>query len=199
MALPPKPSTATIASASTTAAPSTASTPAVSLPPARSSPVLPSKPLGLPQRPTAPLGNRTGPKSDTDREEGEEEEPVAPPKRNPIRVVPSNPLPPPGRRGRSPSFDRDDRSFSRGGPGGGGGGRFDYDDRRGGQGRGRMVSRSPLSPARSYRSGRSWSRSRSRSPGPPRRGGPNSFKGYGGRRPISRSPPRESRVRLSQL
>ncbi|GAA5873599.1 hypothetical protein JCM16303_001175 [Sporobolomyces ruberrimus] len=199
MALPAKPSSATLASASTSNAPP-ASTSA-----SRSSPVLPSKPLGLPQRPEAPLGSTAGPKSDTDREEGEEEElnPPPPTKRAPARsAVPSNsgPLPPPSRRrGRSPSFDRDDRDR----PYPPRGGRYDpyYDDRRGGPpiGRGRMVSRSPPSPARSYRSGRSWSRSRSRSP-PPRRGGGGGRGGYRGfaRRPFSRSPPPYARRPISR-
>ncbi|GAA5832384.1 hypothetical protein JCM3766R1_002403 [Sporobolomyces carnicolor] len=163
---------------------------------ARSSPVLPSKPLGLPLRPSAPLGSTSGAKSDTDREEGEEEEPNPPPlkRAQPTSTAPPRDFGPPPRRerGRSPSYDRDDREprFAPRGGGGGGGARFDpyYDDRR--VGRGRMVSRSPPSPARSFRSGRSWSRSRSRSPPPPRRGGPGrgGYRGFA-RRPFSRSPP----------
>ncbi|GAA5924320.1 uncharacterized protein JCM15063_005601 [Sporobolomyces koalae] len=168
------------------------------------SPVLASKPVGLPAK---SVDTPAGPRSNPDREEGEEEEVDPPPpiKRNPVRP-PAGPVPPgsaPRRRGRSPSFDRFDRSppYAR---------RYDgpYDDRRGPPGgggpppgRGRMVSRSPPTPDRNFRS---RSRSFSRSPPPAYRRGirPGGYRGggggYPGRRPISRSPPPFARRPVSR-
>ncbi|GAA5856432.1 hypothetical protein JCM8547_008741 [Rhodosporidiobolus lusitaniae] len=190
MPLPPKPSNLPGATAP---APSTSSATA-----ARPTSLLPPKPTGLPERPPLAWGN--GKSAPVEREEGEEpDDPLPPPRRSgPGRGGGGGRGP--GRRGRSPSFDRDERPFyARGGPpGGGGGGRYDDRDwdRMGGPlPRGRPWSRSP-SPSRSFRSGRSWSRSRSRSPPPPVRRGPPP--GYGARsRDYSRSP-QFSRRRMSR-